>query len=485
MLKMVGFLAGAAAGTAAGVGAFVWSAASRRQRERRTVASETMTFRESEEQHAGKVARIAAQLRARKSTRPVSLRKRAVSHVVPKRSDRRLTDEKIDISDLTTILDVDPHKRVCVAEPGVTFFDLVAATMRHGLVPIVVPELKTITVGGAVSGCSIESMSFRYGGFHDTCLEYEVITASGEVLVCTPDNENKLVFEMMHGSFGTLGILSKLTFRLVPAKPFVHVTYEKYGSVREYMDAIRARAADPDIDFMDGIVHSPAECVLSIGRFVDYAPYANQYYWTKVYYRTTRERTEDYLRTPDYFWRYDTGVTNPTPKSAIGRLFLGKVLGSSQLLRLAQKLPFLLSAKRPNVTLDVFVPLRKMDEFLSWYEREFQYFPLWCVPYRRVKDYAWVQEKWYEGVQDDMFVDLAIYGMKQRGDRNYYKLMEEELMEIGGIKTLISHNYYSEEDFWKTWNKAHYDQVKARTDPHNIFRDLYTKTCKAAMGAPV
>ena len=59
-----------------------------------------------------------------------------------------------------------------------TFVDLVAATLRHGLVPIVVPELKTITIGGAVAGCSIESMSFRYGGFHDTCLEYEVITAT-------------------------------------------------------------------------------------------------------------------------------------------------------------------------------------------------------------------------------------------------------------------------------------------------------------------
>ena len=105
--------------------------------------------------------------------------------------------------------------------------------------PIVVPELKTITIGGAVSGCSIESMSFEYGGFHDTCLEYEVITATGEVLVCTPDNEHRLVFQMMHGSFGTLGILSKLTFKLVPAKPFVHVVYETHATLAEYQAAIR------------------------------------------------------------------------------------------------------------------------------------------------------------------------------------------------------------------------------------------------------
>ena len=38
-------------------------------------------------------------------------------------------------------------------------------------------------------------------------------------------------------------------------------------------------------------------------------------------------------------------------------------------------------------------------------------------------------------------------------------------MNIGGIKTLISSNYYSESDFWKIWNKENYDKVKGKTDP--------------------
>ncbi len=89
--------------------------------------------------------------------------------------------------------------------------------MKHNLVPIVVPELKTITIGGAVAGCSLESMSFKRGGFHDNCLEYEIITAEGNILTCTPENENNLIFQMVHGTFGTLGIISKLKFQLIPA----------------------------------------------------------------------------------------------------------------------------------------------------------------------------------------------------------------------------------------------------------------------------
>ena len=46
----------------------------------------------------------------------------------------------------------------------------------------------------------------------------------------------------------------------------------------------------------------------------------------------------------------------------------------------------------------------------------------------------------------------------------------------------VSYNYYTEAEFWSTWNKATYDAVKAITDPDNRFRDLFTKTCRAAMG---
>ena len=143
--------------------------------------------------HEQKINRIAKQLKEYKKTKPLSLKKKAVSHEVPKLNDKRHSDEKIDISDLNDIIKIDPKKRICIAESGVTFVDLVRATIKYNLVPIVVPELKTITIGGAVAGCSIESMSYKYGGFHDTCVEYEVITAKGDVLICSPDNKNSLL----------------------------------------------------------------------------------------------------------------------------------------------------------------------------------------------------------------------------------------------------------------------------------------------------
>lgn len=436
----------------------------------------------AERAHAGKVARIADRIRNRDSSAPLSLHKRAVSHQVPKAGQRKKAHQALDISDLDSIVSIDPQRRICVAESGVTFVDLVAATLKHGLVPIVVPELKTITVGGAVAGCSIESTSFRYGGFHDTCLEYEVITAQGDVLTCTPENEHCLIFQMMHGTFGTVGILTKLTFKLMPALPFVKIDYERFDTLAAFQAAICRHREEEAVDFMDGMIHSPTMYVLCVGRFVAAAPYTNRYDWLKVYFESTREREQDYLRTTDYFFRYDRGVTNVHPRSKVGRFFLGRFLGSTQLLRLAEKLNAVLPATRPDVTVDVFLPFSKADAFLEWHQREMNFYPLWVVPYTRQRDYEWLSAEFFQTCRDAMFLDVAIYGMKQSDERNVYKLIEDKLQELGGVKTLISHNFYSEQDFWKTWNRNNYRQVKARTDPANVFGDLYTKMCRRADG---
>src|ERR1051325_3790898 len=168
--------------------------------------------------HEEKVAAIAAEVRERVAHgEPVHIFKGGVHHFVPLPGDARFRGRPIDVSSLNRILEIDSARQTCTAEPGVTFAELVRATLEHGLLPAVVPELEGITVGGAVAGCSVESMSFVHGGFHDGCIEYELVTGAGEILTVAPDRD-PLLFEMVHGSYGTLAILTRLKFKLVPAK---------------------------------------------------------------------------------------------------------------------------------------------------------------------------------------------------------------------------------------------------------------------------
>ncbi|MFO7887936.1 MAG: FAD-binding oxidoreductase [Eubacteriales bacterium] len=432
--------------------------------------------------HKKKINRITKKLKERSSSEHLSLKKKTVSHEVPKLKDKRHSDEKIDISDFDEIISIDEENLICVAEPGVTFEKLVDATLKYNLVPAVVSELKTITIGGAVAGCSIESMSYKLGGFHDNCIEYEVVTAKGDILICTPENENKLIFQMMHGTFGTLGIITLLKFRLQPAKQFVKVTYHKYDNLKEYKSSIWEHYKKKDIDFIDGIIHSPEEYVLSVGNFVDKSPYTNAYNWTKAYYQSTAERKEDYLKTPDYFFRYNKGVTNVYPKSILFRFLFGKIIDSNSILKLANTFRKITPESFVPITVDTFIPFSKIDKFIHWYVTEVNHFPLWCVPYKVVNKYEWISDEFLKDIDDELFLDIAIYGMHREDKEYYYKKIENKLTELGAIKTLISNNYYSEEEFWKIWNKENYDIVKKKVDSDNIFRDLYEKTCRASRG---
>ena len=434
--------------------------------------------------HDHRVKLVVDQVRDLDRSRAVAhVDKGGVHHVVPlPAGDGRFAGRRLDVSRLRHVLEVDVERRRCVAEPGVTFGDVVDATLPHGLAPALVPELEGITVGGAVAGCAIESASFRYGGFHDTCLEYEIVSGTGEVLTCSPERE-PLLFGMIHGSYGTLGILTKLSFALIPAKPNVHVEYRRYGNADAFHDALLGACADATVDFIDGIVHAPDHWTLCLGRFVETAQRTSDYRWLDVYYKSTRTLPDDVLTARDYFFRYDTEAhwlsrTVPALEWKPVRFLVGKVfLGSTNMIRWSGRLaPVFRWKRRPDVVCDYFIPAGRVPEFYDWYLRELRYFPLWVVPYYVPKPYPWVSDQHQARFEGDLFVDLAVYGMPN-GDPHIDRSeqLEDKTYELGGIKTLISRNHYSEDRFWRIYNETNYRTAKARLDPNGVFRDLYEK----------
>ncbi|MBU1535400.1 FAD-binding oxidoreductase [Myxococcota bacterium] len=434
--------------------------------------------------HEEKLTTLTDQVKTKaKAKVPVTFNKNSVSHFVPNPRDPRYAKEKIDLKAFNQILSIDEEKRICVAESGVTFEDLVAATLPLGLIPKTVPELKTITIGGAVSGCSVESMSFKYGGFHDSCLEYEVVTGTGEVVQCS-HTEHADIFHGLHNSFGTLGILTRLTFSLIEAKPYVRMEYVTHSTVDDYWAFLKERIDARDYDFVDGIIYNPGQFITCLGTMVDEAPFVSSYQGDNIFHRSVVEKTMDYLTLPEYFFRYDRDchwLTNTIPpltwrpvRKMLGRHFLG----STNLIKWSRRIRHLLKLKkRPEVVVDVFIPGHKFETFYHWYERDFDFFPLWVVPYRYPKVYPFIDDRFAENISDEnLIIDFAIYGKKNtHKEVDYSRLLEEKVFELNGVKTLISRNHYSRERFWQIYAKDRYQGLKAKTDPHNLFSDIYTK----------
>ncbi len=451
------------------------------------VTDETTERATRDRAHDERVAAVAAAVRAAGTTGRVHIDKGGVHHVIPLPADQRFGGTKIDASALRNILHIDAEARTCVSEPGVTFEELVRATLPLGLLPAVVPELRGITVGGAVAGCSVESMSFRVGGFHDTCTEYEVVDGRGEVRTVSPTQDPDL-FAHLHGSYGTLGILTKLTFGLVPAAPYVAMEYQHHADLASFEAALH-EACDLDRtdgpDFVDGIIHAPDHLVLCVGRFLTHSDAPSDYTGEHIFYRSTALLSGDEMTTEQYLFRYDTEChwlsrTIPPLEWKWVRRRVGRhLLGSTNLIRWSNKVAPVARRvlRRPDVVCDVFIPASRLGRFFDWYSRIFDAWPLWVVPYRPAELYPWLGQEIREGIADgELFIDLAVYGARNLArDRDLSVLLEDQVRQVGGIKTLIGRNHYTKDRFWRVYDRPAYEKAKGRLDPDGFFPDLYDK----------
>jgi hypothetical protein len=261
------------------------------------------------------------------------------------------------------------------------------------------------------------------------------------------------------------------------------VQYEHCKSADEFSANIKKYCDGKAHDFIDGIIQSDTCYTICMADFVDQAPYTNKYDWMKIYYKTVEVLDEDYLETSDYFFRYDAGchwiarnfgLENPVLRFMLGRL----LLPSTNMLSIAQKVSRIQkNSKPPEVVVDLFIPFSKWLGFWKFYQKELDYYPVWVVPYRISNIYPWIDPHHTTGVADDLYMDLAIYGLKQK-KRNIYRLLEEEMLRTPGMtKTLISHNYLSRDEFCSIWNYEAITRVKAITDPEGAFGDIFTKMC--------
>ncbi|HEX6755564.1 MAG TPA: FAD-binding oxidoreductase, partial [Mycobacteriales bacterium] len=218
---------------------------------------------------------------------------------------------RLDVRDLDAVLSVDPAARTADVQGMTTYEDLVDATLPHGLMPTVVPQLKTITLGGAVTGLGIESTSFRSGLPHEAVREIEVLTGAGEVVVATPENGHADLFRAFPNSYGTLGYALRVVVDLEPVRPYVHLRHVRFRTLAELADATRAIMAErtwagEPVDFLDGTVFAADDAYLTLGSWAGSAPATSDYTGSEIYYRSIKDGHEDYLTVRDYLWRWDT-----------------------------------------------------------------------------------------------------------------------------------------------------------------------------------
>jgi len=401
----------------------------------------------------------------------------------------------LNVSDFNQVIHVDPVAGYVEAEGMTPYVDLTRECLKCGVMPTVVPQLKSITIGGAVTGIGIESSSFKYGLVHETLLEADILLADGSVLTCTPVNEYRDLFFCFPNSYGTLGYALKLKIRVVPVRPFVKLTHFRHRDPVSYFAAME-KLCQQNIDFIDGTIFGPGEYYLTIGEFTDTAPYTNDYTYKRIYYRSIREREHDYLTTEDYIWRWDTDwfwcsryifAQNPLIRRLLGRKRLNsttytKIMRWNRKYNLAHHLDKLMGYHSEAVIQDVEIPLQRCPGFLEFYCRTIRFTPVWLCPTRALDKK--VRFPLYPMDPDTLYVNFGFWNVirsrKKLTPGHYNRLVEQKVAELGGMKSLYSDAYYTQEQFWDIYNRDEYFNLKKLYGPRGQLKDLYSKCVQHA-----
>ena len=402
----------------------------------------------------------------------------------------------LDVSAFRRVLQVDPAARTAVVGGMTTYEDLADATLRHGLMPLVVPQLKTITLGGAVTGLRIESTSLRNGMPHESVLAMDILTGDGRVVTATPGNEHADLFRGFPNSYGTLGYALSLTIELEPVAPFVHLRHFPFRDPAAAMDAIAQIAVEGSYqghraDFLDGTMFSLDETYLTLGAYSDVAPWQSDYTRGRIYYQSLRGPREDFLTIRDYLWRWDTdwfwcsrpfGVQNPVVRALWPRRYrrsdvyrrlvaFDRRYGLSDTLTARRQLP-----PREAVIQDVEIPVGRGAEFLRFFAADVGMSPVWLCPLRLRSETAWPL---YPLAPGEVYVNFGFWGTVPlppgRGDGYHNRLIEDEVAALGGHKGLYSTSFYTEEQFWASYNGPAYAALKRGYDPDGRLAGLYEK----------
>jgi len=124
----------------------------------------------------------------------------------------------IDLS-LMKSVKVDPEARRATVEPGCTLADFDMAVQAHGLAtPLGINS--TTGVAGLTLGGGFGWLSRKYGMTVDNLISADVVTADGEQ-VHASEEENADLFWGLRGGGGNLGIVTRFEFQLYPIGPNV------------------------------------------------------------------------------------------------------------------------------------------------------------------------------------------------------------------------------------------------------------------------
>ena len=184
----------------------------------------------------------------------------------------------VDTTKMNKILDYDLENFNVTIQPGVLLQDLADDCLRQGMLYPPDPGQKFATVGGNVATNAGGMRAVKYGATRDYVLSMEVVLPTGEITrfgaSVSKTSTGYSLMNLLIGSEGTLGIITQLTLKIIPAPKTtisLVVPFEDLDAAISTVPKIKMANLDPQaLEFME------REIVLASERFVGHAVFPQE-----------------------------------------------------------------------------------------------------------------------------------------------------------------------------------------------------------------
>ena len=399
----------------------------------------------------------------------------------------------VDTSMLNRTFPVDKTKKTIKVEPKVHYDELVAATLKEGYVPLIVPELGALTVGGGFAGTAGESSSYKYGMFEQIVTEIEIVLGDGSLTTANKTSQADLL-EWAGSSMGTMGIVTLLEVQVTEAKKYVELDIERVEGMTGAIASIEAAVANPKAEYIDSIMFDKTSGVVMSGRLVDENP-------SKLEVRTFHTRNDSWftnyidsvgknkkldpipsilIPVTDYFFRYDKGVFwggklafdyFHMPFNRLTRWALDSFMNSRMCYHALHEGGF----ASKYIVQDFTMPRSKAESFVEYVSTilpcSYEFF---LCPARSGNDLRIMNKLKAPGgdqsklelIANERLYNVGVYGKGMIEPDAFIKLnrqLEHKLWyDFCGLKMLYARSYYTPEEFLDIYNRDPYDAIRAK-----------------------
>ena len=437
------------------------------------------------EQHKAQLEKLSADLSGNRQ--PLRVKKKTISNLF-RYDERQKHDRKeVDLSEFDQPLYLDTKQKTLEVQGLTTFESIVDFVLPHGLLPLITPELKHITIGGATVGIGIEANTHKYGFVHNSLLEADVLLPDGTIVTCSPKNQYADLFHGLANSYGTLGYILRAKIQLRPAKQYMKLQTKAFEKITPYLQSLKAAEKNTAFETVEGLVYGPGKFYLTTGTQTNRPTNLKTIYKDAIFYQDISKDGIFCLRTKEYLFRYDPEWFWNMPETNTFN-FVRKVLPQNlrnsgfytRYAQISSKIPFMANDEKDNrleqLIQDWEVPFTYAKSLLNFI---FETVDLNQKPLALVLVKVPKSATSYPLTPNKLYLNVGSYSFIKRkpGQERYdaTKAIDSFCFAHEGMKMLYSSTFVSKTIFDHIYNGKEYTKLKKKYDPKGLVPTLFEK----------